>query len=274
MRAVVRIESVSMEGYWWKLVPAVVGLAILHVGCNGKISPEAEKELLAGQADFDRRSDRAVIRRMDAFLAVRASSRGAARAYLLRGLSKKRIGNIADAKLDFQSAVNSATAGDVRANALVQLADLAYTDGEMALAENLYKQAMMDLDEKTQPADYVGYMLGCVLQRQGRWSDADRRFNKVIHLFRGTAKAKAASGRVHASAWTIQAGAFRDRLRAKALVKRLSATSLSARGEPAHRDGVLWHVVYVGRYPTHEQAMTDLPNVRSRQKDAFVKVTR
>jgi len=260
----------------WKLAVLAALPAAAQVGCAPALSPEAEQVLADGRQALQRGADAEAIERMDRFLADYPAAPAAptAEAHLIRGTAHRRAGDVAAARNDLNAAVGPDAPPQVRGRALALLGDLAYDDGEMALAENLYREALGLLDTSRPPADRARLRLGVVLQRQGRWEDADAQFNRLIYDFADTPAAAAAGRRVHCTAWTVQAGAFRDRRRAEELAAALTQAGLDARISPAQREDVLYHRVQIGRQATYEQAERVRQGARQHQADAFVTVTR
>ncbi len=262
-----------MEGRGWLVALACATICMLF-GCNGQLPPRAEEILSSGYQAYENGDDREATRQMDIFLRDYDGYRGDDRAYYLRGLTRYRLKNLSGAKADLNAAISRSQDKALRAKALLALGDLAYGGGDMALAENMYRQALADIIVKEPPADKALYMLGCVLQRQGRWGDANVQLNKLIYHFPGSKAAGNAGRKVHCRAWTVQAGAFHNKRHADASAGKLKAGGMSAKREPIIREGQLWHVVHVGRYATYEQAAAALPGVRRYSKESFVTVTR
>ena len=252
----------------------VVGCLCCGAACNGPLTPEAEKLLESGRLAYKQGDDNGAVRKMDLFLKDWAKSRQADEAYYYRGLAKYRTHNLPGAREDLQAALDRTRRKAVRVGAMVALGDLADDTDDTAAAEKVYLDVLKDIDRDKKPADHVCYRLGCTLQRQGRWKDADAYFDKVIYLFNGTELAGRAQQHVRCKAWTIQAGAFEAKPRADAAAAALRREGLDASSQPALRDGKPVFLVNVGRYPTFRQAAADLSKVRRHCNDAFVTTTR
>jgi len=254
----------------WLVTVSVLAAA----GCNGPLSPQAKRLWQGGQEAYNRGDDSATIRHMDEFLHQYPRSSWSDRAYHLRGLAKYRTKDYPGAKADFREAINRARSKTTRAKALKAMGNVAYTMNDTALAEQSYREAL-GLMERSEPgSDEIHYRLGCVLQRQGRWADADTQFDRLIYLFDGTALANRAKLRVHSKAWTIQAGAYKRKANADRAVASMRAENFQSvcraqlwRGRPRF-------LVLVGRFPTYEQAVAALGGVKKLVSDAFVTPTR
>ena len=131
-----------------------------------------------------------------------------------------------------------------------------------------------DVDARKEPADHANYRLGCTLQRQGRWKEADAYFDRVLYLFGGTELAKRSATHVRCTAWTVQAGAYKNKSRAEAAAAALKQQTMSASTQPTLRDGELVFIVTVGRFHTFDKAEAELPKVRRHYADAFITTMR
>jgi tetratricopeptide (TPR) repeat protein len=249
-------------------------VAAVAGGCAGPLSPQARQLLESTYASYDAGDDALTISRATEFLAANASSPRAAEAWYLKGMAECRSSDRAAARQDLQAALDGASAPEVRAKAALALADLAHEDGDMALAENMYRAAVADAEEGSETSGRARYRLGCVLQRQGRWKEADSEFDRVVFLFADADLASAAARRTHGSAWTVQAGAMTTSAAADTLAKALQARGTDAEVAPAVVAGKPVFVVTSGRFATHEEAVAHLPAVSQVRADAFVTVTR
>jgi len=243
-------------------------------GCNGPLGPQAKELLRSGYTSYDKGDDQATVSRMSEFLAAHGRSRRADEAYYLRGLALYRLKDREGARADLNEAASRTSHKALRVRAMAALGELAYEDGEMAFAENMYRQALAAMAPDDVQADRVHYRLGCILQRQGRWRKADAQFNRLIYRFGDSALAGRARARVHCSMWTVQAAAYSRKARAAAAAAKLRRSGLSSFSRAVSTGGELLFVVQVGRYATYEQAASALPDVRKHSKDAFVTVTR
>lgn len=247
---------------------------VCFLGCNGALSPQAGQLLSSGYAAYNNGDDQAAVNRMDSFLQANARSRRADEAYYLRGLARYRLKDLPGAKADLDEALGRTQRKDLRARTLLALGDLAYQSDQMALAENMYRRASADLKRGEKASGQAHYQLGVVLQRQGRWNDADLQFDRVIYLFEGSQRAGLAERRVRCVAWTIQVGAFRNKKLADAAAERLRAENLPANVKCLLSGGQPMFMVQVRRYPTYEQAAVALPGLKRHKSDAFVIPTR
>jgi len=255
------------------LLMMCAAMAALVCGCSAQLSPQAKELLAAGTDAYAAGDNRLAVERMDAFLAEAGRTREAAEAFYVRGLAKYKLGDRAGARQDMQEALARTEDSLLAAKASLALGDLAFEADEMALAENMYRQALADLEEGVKPTDHAHFRLGNVLQRQGRWREADVEFSRVIYFFNGSELARRSKQRLHARAWTVQAGAYAKHENAVAALERMKRASLAARIEPFMAGRQLQFVIKVGRYPSYEQAVAALSNVKAIQSDAFVTST-
>ncbi len=253
---------------------AVVLLMAGLAGCQGALSPQAEQLLQSGYAASSRADHQAVVAKMDAFIAQNDRSRRADEAHYLRGLAKYGLEDRAGARADLAEAVRRTDHDELKGKAYLALADLDWDGGDMAGAENAYREALANLSERQPPADHAYYRLGCVLQRQGRWEQADIQFSRVLFLLGDSELAQRARRRIHSTAWTIQVAAYRQKARAVSTAEGLQAKGMSANVKSALSEAAVLFLVQVGRYPTYEQAELALPSIKADWQDAFVTDTR
>ncbi|MCL2700525.1 MAG: SPOR domain-containing protein [Phycisphaerae bacterium] len=253
------------------------------------MSEEAGQQLAGANAAYSAGDYAGTVRQADAFLALHSRSGGAGEAYYLRGAArynqaKARSGGDLEyldrdlcqqAKSDLQQAIAKSNTSDLRGKAGLTLGHLSHDTDDIDLAERMYRLAIDAVGKDPVMGAEALYRLGCVLQRQGKWRDADVRFQKVMYEFPGGEPARAAAGRVNANAWTVQAGAFATRDNADRAAASLTGkdASLPAR-TVAILDGQPRYVVHVGRYVKYEDADTMRRRVRAFQSDAFVTVTK
>lgn len=259
------------------LAAALVWVCVGAGGCTPGLSEPAKKLCDSALAAFEKGDYEAAIRDMDAFLKDNANSSIAGRAFYLRGLAKYRLKDPQRrqaAKADFAKALAKTKDSAVRANSHTALGDIAWEADDTAEAEKQYRQALAYCEKDAPPADHAYYRLGCVLQRLGRWHDADLQFNRVVHFFPKSEFGRRAARRVHARRWTIQAGAYRSSQSAESAAEALRRENLPAVSRPQPQADEPLFVVEVGRYRTYEQAAAALGNVRRHRKDAIIAVTR
>lgn len=239
-------------------------------GCAGPVSPQALEMLQAGYDHYGAGRHEAAIGQLDAFLADGSSKSRADEALYLRGLAKIHAKDASGAKADLSEAVWRTRNSQLRAKARIAMGDMAYDADDMALAENMYRQSLTDIQLGAKPADHARYRLGCVLQRQGRWADADAQFDRVVYFFDGTEIATLAGQRTHCVAWTIQAGVFTKKPRADAAAQSLSRDGLAAVVMPVLRKGRPVFVLQLGRSATYDQAAAALGKTADLPEGAFV----
>jgi len=253
-------------------VCSCVVLLACAAGCNGQLTPQGRQLLNRASASLSRGDYGATLADMDRFLHEHGSSRAAGRAHYLRGKARLGLNDRKGARKDLAEALDRSRERDVRINAGLALGDLAFEEGHMATAEQMYRDVISEAETGKPPLDHARYRLGCVLQRRGKWLAADLQFNRVVEYFPGTELARRGARRLHARGWTVQAGAFSDKSRADALARRLKTGGCPADVTPVLSAGRPLFLVVVGRYNDYEQAGEVLGSVRKHQADAFVTV--
>jgi tetratricopeptide (TPR) repeat protein len=257
--------------------PLVVGaLVSLTAGCTGRteLTPAARKQLDAARRAYDRGRDREVVERIDAFLRDHGRSAAADQAYYYRGRARCRLGQADTARHDLRQAIARTEDENLRGSAMIVLGDIAFDASATPEAVQWYRQALEHLAPGAKPGDYALFRLGCSLQRQGQWADADRQFDRLDHLFGGGRLAALAARKVRATAWTVQAGAYAERSNAAAAAAALRRDDLPAVVRPVSRGGRPLFAVQAGRFDTYDAAAETLRAVQRRRGDAFATVTR
>jgi len=253
---------------------AAVALAVWVGGCTEPLSPEARQLLVDSKAAYDGGDDAAVLQKTSAFLAEHANAGEADVAFYFRGLSKYRLRDSSGAMSDLKEAFTRTNRREIQLGSAKALGDLAFESGDAVWAEDMYYQALQYADPARKPTDEIRYRLGCVLQRKGDWSEADRQFDLVLHLFAGSPSAQRAERRARCLAWTVQTGVYARRDAALAEAKRLGAAKLPAAAKPLTYGGTLRFHVQIGTYKTWSEAGAALPGIRRLRKDAILVPTR
>ena len=253
----------------------LAGFAILvSLGCNGPLTPQAKELLQSGYDLYAAGDDKSTIQNMDKFLLDNPNSSRSDEAYYLRGLARTRTINLPEARDDLTAAISETNNPELRAKAMVALGDMAYDSNDMALAEKMYRQSLEDALDGDKKTAHAHFRLGCVLQRLGRWKEADVQLDRTVYLLSNSELGKLASERTHSLAWTIQAGAFEKKNSADQTANRLKGKGLQAVSKPILYDDRLIFVVHVGRFSTYDQALAELDNTKAQAPDALILPTR
>jgi len=252
------------------ILAACAGWLWVLGGCNGAVGPEGRKILLAGYDAYRRGDDETAVQAASRFLRVYPRVQEASEAYYLRGLARIRSGQAEAGKGDLELALRFAKRKDLIARAHVRLGEMAYSSGDMSQAEAHFRSALANVAPDVPPADEAMYRLGCVLQRLGRWREADAMFGKVGYFFENTEVARRAGARIRAVRWSIQVGAYAGVEGARDLRDRICRAGPIARIDRERRGDRVMFLVRVGSYSTYEQARGDLERVRRLKSDAFI----
>jgi len=264
----------SMRKQYGTFVASMLCTAATSLGCNSHLSLQAKALLHAGNEAYKQGDYQTTVAKMDAFVQEVGRSRRSGEGYYLRGQAKLKLNDAHGARVDFGKAAERTADRQIRAHSLNALGDMAWDEDDMDQAARCYTGALESTDRGGRPGDHSHYRLGCVLQRQGRWRDADVQFSSLDYFFRGSQLAMRAAKRVHCRAWAVQAGAFSQKSRADMVAKELRRAKLPAEVEPTmEREKVLF-IVRVGRYTAYDQAARALADVRQHVEDAFVITTR
>jgi len=254
---------------------AVIGLLLATcVGCVDHASPDAMELLAKGRNAFEQSDDQATIARTSDFLAQNAKTAEADVAYYLRGLAYYRMGNLPAAREDLKRSAARARQKDLHLKVLKALGDLAFDTGDMDWAETLYSEALDEMDLQATPTEDVRYRLGCVLQRKGKWWDADSQFQRLQHDFPDSRAARLAGQRIRCRAWAFQFAAFDRKDLAESAAARLAKVSLTTTIRPTVIEGTLTFLVQAGWYETYAAATADASQIRNTDPNAPLVPTR
>ena len=254
----------------WFGLGSCLACLVISAGCNGVVSPEGAALLKSADAAYRRADDTAAIASATQFLQMHPRLQESAEAYYIRGLSRRRMGETAAATADLEAAADLAKRKDVLVRAHLALGELAYEGDDMAAAEKHYLAVTENCRDKASPEDEALYRLGSVLQRQGRWSEANKYYSKLGHLFPGSELAKRGADRIRADRWSIQAGAFAGVDAAQNLERKLRTAGLAVRRQADLRGGKRLWLVLIGSYATYKRAEADLERIKETSKDAFI----
>jgi len=273
----------------WTLPALVLVCCGLLGGCG--LSEQALQQLAAAHAAHLAGDMEGVIRETDAFLADNGRSGRAGEAFYFRGSARfsQAIANsggdaerldpalIVLARADLEQAVKSNTP-DLRGRSALTLGQLAFDTNDIATADRMFRLAIEHVGQDPVMGPLALYRLGCALQRQGQWVDADLQFQKVMHQFPASGPSREAARRVNATAWTVQAGSFDSRDDAERAVATLKDEddSLPVRWVAILEDGASRprYVVQVGFFASHAEAAALRDRVQEYQGDVFVTVTK
>jgi tetratricopeptide (TPR) repeat protein len=238
-------------------------------GCASGLGGRAEPQLLAGYEAYRAGDNSGALRSADSLLKSNHQTRLKAEAYYLRGLARERLGDQDGATEDWRRACDASRSGEVRAHALLALADVAYAGGDLRQARSLYRECM-GASRASQPIHEEA------LNRLRRLDGEGERASVVSVSDRtSTAWRQDVVQTGQSPKWTVQAGAFTREGNARALVDRLTAGGLPACRELASRGaGQTYHVVRVGPYASYATATEALSHTRRYQREAFIRATR
>lgn len=255
-----------------KLMLAGACLAAL-AGCNLP-SPEARQWLEDSSAAAAGGDNERAIALSSRFLQAYPKQEESAEAYYVRGLARRRTGQTAPARADLEAALKLAKRKDLLALAHMELGNISYDADDVPGAESHFRAVLVNLPPSQSPADQAAYRLARVLQRLGRWNDADLFFDRVIYLFPEGELARLARTQVRATHWTVQAGAYSDPAQAQNAQRQLRQSGLPAQVDKEMRDDSLMYLVRAGSFSTLEEGQADLQRVKRFFRDAFMTAAR
>jgi len=248
-----------------RLSPALLAMGLLAGagGCAFSVPPESAAIVTEGVGAYVRGDAAGADARMSRFIAMHPSAQEAAEAHYVRGLVRSMNHDSAGARDDFARAAALTRRADLAGRTHLAAALVAEQSGDDASARAGYVKAIEHMPAREGGGDLERalYRLGCLLQRQGEWLEADRYFDRLIYLYGSGRLAAAAGRRIRGTGWTIESGAFSQRGEAADHAAALRRAFGAPRIRPVVRETLLW-VVWTGRYDTYAQAAADLAAAR------------
>jgi tetratricopeptide (TPR) repeat protein len=249
--------------------------SLFSFGCSDEtINPQAKEDLDSGLRAYRAGDNRQAIARADTVLSSSSQGSLAMQAYYLRGMAWYRLKDFSQAQRDLEHVDRRSKNVQLCIRAMDSLGEIAYRRDDMLRAESYFRQVIELAEREQKPVDHAHYRLGCVLQRLGKWQEADVHFQRVIFLFGQSKLARQARARVNGRKWTIQIGSYSKRQNASVAAKPFREAKMKTCIEPAIRNGRMTFLLQVGRWEKYKQAAGQLEAVRRMKTDAFLQVTR
>lgn len=242
----------------------------LVAGCT-ELPLHAKQQVSAAQEDYIHRRLPAARSKLDDVLTTFGNYTGAAEAFYLRAkIHAESSGKVA-ALRDAKRCIELSQDPNLTAKAHAMAGTLQYESGAQAAAIPHFATALERLPERP-PNDLIRYRYAVSLQHEGRWSEARREFAILVQRYPSGDLAEHARRML---AWpgdyfSIQCGAYHDRLGAESLASKMRMHGLSVRIEPRTRSGKTLQTVLVGQYPTHRAAQAALASVRKHVSGAVI----
>ena len=244
------------------------------IGCGeAQIAPTDQRNLDSAVQSYGSGDDAQTIKNANAVLMKHTSGDMAMKAYYLRGMANFRLGDWDAAANDLKIVIRNAPNEELTLRAKDALGELAYRNNDLELAKGYFEDVVEGIPQAERPADHARFRLGCILQRQGKWSQADLYFQRVIYLFPKGKLAGEAKKKVNARKWTIQAGSYRKSENAEELASKLRKSGFEVVIKPESPNEKLVFSVLVGRWDNYDSAVRKLPAVKKVRTDAFLRVT-
>jgi tetratricopeptide (TPR) repeat protein len=252
---------------WGPLAAIVLAAAAGIAGCGRPLPPPAAENLHQALTAYEQGDDAAVIDRTSQIIANFSRSPETAEAYYLRALARIRRDDAAGGQQDLQKALALARRDDLAARAHLALGLLADTRGDPNAARQQYVAAVerfacvggcCDAHEEAL------CRLGLLLQTQGEFLEADRYFDRLLHLYCQGRWSALARQQIRGQAWTLRAGSFSSLDEARQKREELEKAGREAQVVPVHCPDVSFEV-RVGRYKTYQEAQVAMGEVPGAQ---------
>lgn len=255
---------------------AALAVAFLLPGCGEPkpVTPEGLRLLERGKLAYRAGDNPAAIQDMSQFLTQFDGSAEAVQAFYYRARARFNVNDFAGARADALKVLGATEDPQLLASAEIVLGNIEYNLNNAPAAEQHYTAALTHIPDTAEPADYALFWLAATLQREGKWEDADLKFDRLIFRFPHCEWSDLARKRIRGRAWTVQLGAFESRPSADQAAENFRQSGLDAQVVRAGgQDRVLFRV-QSGRFDNYDRAVASMEALPARPGDAFVTVTR
>ncbi len=236
------------------LAALAIMLIGLLTGCGPTpLTPENQAMFERARVDLEAGRLADAERHLSAVINASPNSTALSELYYLRGVARHKMKRYGDARADFHRGAATRGRRQTQVFSLVALANMDFEEANDASAIRLYRQAL-DADVSDLPRDQMLLRLAIALQRQGRWTEADDEFARLITEYPRSPLVAQARQKFEATAFTVQTGLFVDRKNAEAMAARLKRLGYPAGQAVAISDGRTVYVVNVGRFRTQAEA--------------------
>ena len=256
-------------GIWILLLPG-----IFAVGCMQPLDSQGRAILVAGRQQYGESNYVQSSNTLSQFLEKYNRTQESGEAWYLRGLCYREIGtsNEAAAQADLKNAAARGADAGLRALSRVALGHMCYekTTPDLAGAIEHYEKSLKGLKNEP-PKDVVLYRLGTALQKQGKWSQADRYFSQCFDTFGNSTFAPYARKQFGSKMFRIQVTALSDLRNAQKKVQELRGAGWKADWTAMQKeDGKMLYQVRVGKYPNYGEAQKALAGIVKKEPEAEI----
>lgn len=257
-----------------RLSVITVLLSIIASGCNPNtgINPQTRKSLDKALKLYKTDQIDRTIEDTTLIIDKHHKGPGAMQAHYLRGLARRKKGNLTGAAQDFTRVYNRSYYDNLHIKAADALAEIKYRFGDLIKAEELLNEVIRETPAGQKPCDHAHYRLGCIMQQLGRWPEGATHMNRVSFDFPSTKLATRAEKLACNRAWTIQIGAFSSKKLASNNSTRFKKTGFEVFIKPdLDSKNQLIYLLLVGSWNTHRVAASKLPAIRKLKADAYLR---
>ena len=189
------------------------------------------------------------------YIAASPSGERLDEAYYVRGLCRLTRGSRALAAQDLKQALAKTIRIDLKAKAHRALGDIQFESQDWAAAQKDYQAALAAGSLPPPTVTMINYRIGASLQAQGQWAGAKPWFDKVVSAGNDAMLKERAVGRMYATHYSLQFGAFREAPMAREMSAKMQSEGLTAVLDSELREGQLMYLVRSGSYPNWAEAI-------------------
>jgi TolA-binding protein len=160
------------------------------------------------------------------------------------------------AEREFQFVASHAGPSQLARQAEIRIGDVALASREYGQAADIFSRLLGNA-QRHRDGGELTFKLGLVMQRKGRWVEADAQFERVRTKYRDSVFAmRAAEQLAVPHHFSLQVGAYRRRANAETKQKDLAERGHEASVQELKRHGRAFFCVHVGAFESREKALS------------------
>ncbi|NQT90996.1 MAG: SPOR domain-containing protein [Candidatus Omnitrophica bacterium] len=181
----------------------------------------------------------------------------------LMALSFLKLGNIYEARKNFEFALNNYPKSTRKQQLLLGVADSYYIQADYSNAQEYYKRLLKSF-KNTDYAAMAYLRLGECQRKEGQWRESESSLHKVVRDFPLSLEARAAKVALNKGAdfFSLQVGAFSKADNAEGLARLLKRKGYDVTIEKHYANDKLVYRVKVGKFDAKEKARKEAARLK------------
>jgi len=211
--------------------------------------PIKDPDFLAAEKQLLSENYTGAVRGYSRYLSAHGKGREAADAYYGRGMAHYALKEYSLARLDFERCLKNQPSKEIRAIALLRLAECAMIQEDFAAAEKAYKTILKEAPDAF-GEDEILYRLGIACLRQAHWDDAEKYLGRLIREFPHSPRRTLAQEKMPGVEryFSVQVAAYTKRSVAEQTKEKLRRKGFDAFIQIVTRDGQTYYCVRSGKF--------------------------